>query len=148
MNVILIKEVKALGKPGDVVKVNPGYARNFLFAKGLAIEATEANLADLKKRKAAHERGLAEIKAEALTISDKLSGKSLQIKVKAGEKGKLYGSITAKDVASAIGKEFSVTVDKKKIDIRDNIRVIGICPVLIKLHPEVEAKIDIELVSE
>ncbi len=148
MNVILIKDVKALGKAGDVVKVNPGYARNFLFAKGLAIEATEANLADLGKKKAAQAKEIAEIKAEAQSLSGRLSGQTLKMKVKAGDKGKLYGSITAKDVAGAVEDELGVKLDKKKIEIKENIRVLGTYPISIKLHPEVEAKIDIELVSE
>lgn len=148
MEVILIKDVKALGKADDVVKVNPGYARNFLFAKGLAVEATPANLSDLNKKKAAFQKGLVEIRAEAETLAAKLNGKLLKLPVKAGEKGKLYGSITVKDVAMAITKDFSLQIDKKKIEIKDSIRVLGTYPVSIKLHPEVEAKIEIELISE
>ncbi len=147
MKAILIKDVVSLGKEGDIVNVSAGYARNFLFPKELALDATSSNLKMLTKRKEMLAKKEAEVKKEAEIMASKLNKKTVKLQVKAGEKGKLYGSITNKDISGAIKKDLKVSIDKRKIDLSENIKSLGKYFVKIKLHPEVEAKVDVEVVS-
>ncbi len=147
MKVILTKDVASLGKEGDVVNVSSGYARNFLFPKRSAIDATSANLKMFEKKKRVLTEKDAEAKSEVEALADKLNKKTIKLSVKTGEKGKLYGSITSKDIAEAIKKEFDISLDKRKIDLGENIKSLGKYSVNIKLHSEVEAKMNIEVVS-
>ncbi|HDP69687.1 MAG TPA: 50S ribosomal protein L9 [Actinobacteria bacterium] len=147
MKIILVKDVVSLGKEGEVVGVSPGYARNFLFPKGLAIDATSGNLKMLEKKREVSTKKEAEIKAEAEEIAKKLSKKAVRLSVKSGEKGKLYGSITNKDIAESIKSEFDVSLDKRKIELGESIKSVGKYSANIKLHPEVEVQINIEVVS-
>jgi large subunit ribosomal protein L9 len=146
MKVILLKDVKAMGKKGDLVTASDGYARNYLFPRGLAQEATEGNLHILNNKKEAERRQkLAEIEA-AQKLAESLKGKEINLTVKSGENGRLFGSITGKDISDEISKNFKISVDKKKIVV-DTIRQLGTYDVEVKLYPEISTKIKL-VVSE
>ncbi|KZL93042.1 50S ribosomal protein L9 [Clostridium magnum] len=146
MKVILLKDVKSMGKKGDLVSASDGYARNYLFPRGLAQEATEGNLHILNNKKEAERRQkLAEIEA-AQKLAESLKGKEIKLTVKSGENGRLFGSITGKDIADELNKNFNVNVDKRKIVV-DVIRQLGIYDVEVKLYPEISTKIKL-VVSE
>ena len=138
MKVVLLTDVKGHGKKGDVVEASDGYARNFLFPKKLAIEADNAALNELKNREesAAHHKA-EEIKAAKETAA-LLDGKTVTIKAKAGANGKLFGSVTSKDVAEAISKEYALKLDKRKV-IVDDIKTFGTYPVEVKLYNGISA---------
>ncbi|HHW56286.1 MAG TPA: 50S ribosomal protein L9 [Clostridia bacterium] len=147
MKVILVKDIKNIGKAGEVVNVSDGYGRNYLIPKGLAIEATESNLKMLNERKKAEERKMQQELEEAQKIAQKLSNLTLALKVKAGENGKLFGSITSKDIEEALrGKGFEI--DKKKIVLPESIKIIGTYYADIKLYQGVSAKVKIDVVAE
>lgn len=143
MKVILTQDVKSLGKIGDVVKVSDGYARNMLFPKKMAMEATDANMRELesKKKKMAkeHAESLGQAQAQAELIKDL----SVTIKSKAGEGGKLFGSITSKDIADALKEQHGVDVDKRKIQLDAPIKNAGEFTVDIKIFPEVSTSLKI-----
>ena len=147
IEVILREDIKTLGKAGEMVRVKPGYARNYLLPQGLAFEATEGN----KKRIAAESRARgvrnAAEKTEAETAAARLSAVSLTIPGKAGEEGKLFGSVTAQDVADALGREGHV-VDRRRIELEHPIKSLGEHLVRIRLHPEVHAEVRVSVVAE
>ncbi|MDI3533940.1 MAG: large subunit ribosomal protein [Thermosediminibacterales bacterium] len=148
MKVILNEDVKKLGKKGDVVEVAEGYGRNYLIPRGLAVQATESNIAILKDRKKAlknkYEAELREAKAKA----DKINGKKVIMKAKAGDKDRLFGSVTSKDIAEAIKKQYKLNIDKRKIELDKPIRDLGSYKVGVKIHTEVSAVVNIEVVKE
>lgn len=147
MKVILLADVKGVGKKGEVINASDGYARNFLFPKKLAQEATDSNLHVLNQKKEAERRKkLAEIEA-AQKLADELKGKEVKIATKSGENGRLFGSITSKDVADAINAQYKINVDKKKV-IVDTIRTLGTYEVEVKLYPEVSTKINVVIVEQ
>jgi large subunit ribosomal protein L9 len=142
MKVILLADVKSVGKKGDVVNSSDGYARNFLFPRKLAIEANEANMHILNNKKEAERRQkLAEIE-EAQRIANDIKGKEIRLKVKSGENGRLFGSITGKDISEALKKNFNIDIDKKKIVV-DVIRQLGTYEVEVKVYPEISTKIKV-----
>ena len=145
MIVILNKNVKGTGKAGDVVKVSDGYARNMLIPKGLATEATQGNIRHLEKKKAIEAEKKAEEKAEAEKLAEKIGKLSV---TKAGEGGKIFGSITSKDISEALKKEHNIDVDKKKIQIASPIKQTGEISVEIKLYFEVNAKLTVKVEAE
>ena len=147
MQVILLKDVKGQGKAGQVVKVSDGYARNMLFPRQLAMEATPANMKILEKQRAQIEAQRAIDKQVAEDIKAKVESKTVTVYSKAGENGRLFGAITSKDIADAIQKEFLVELDKKKIDLDAPIKQTGISEVTLKLFPGVQAKCKIDVVS-
>ncbi len=147
MKVILLEDVRGSGKAGDVVKVSDGYARNMLIPKGLAMEATPQNLKQLEKKKEAMAKKFAEDKAQALEMKKKLEETAVTVKTKAGENGKVFGSITSKDIADAL-KEMGYEVDKKKIQLDAPIKSTGITEVTIKLFTEVAGKIKVNVIPE
>ena len=147
MKVILLEDVRGSGKAGDVVKVSDGYARNMLIPKGLAMEATPQNLKQLEKKKEAMAKKFAEDKAKALEMKKKLEETAVTVKTKAGENGKVFGSITSKDIADAL-KEMGYEVDKKKIQLDAPIKSTGITEVTIKLFTEVAGKIKVNVIPE
>ncbi|MGL5616350.1 MAG: 50S ribosomal protein L9 [Sarcina sp.] len=145
MKVILLKDVKGLGKTGEVVNASDGYARNFLFPKKLADVATENNLHILNVKKENERRQkLAEIEA-AQKLAAELKDKVVKVEGKAGDNGKLFGAITSKDVAELINKQFNVKIDKKKITM-DTIKVAGTYIIDVKLYPEVSTKMKVMVV--
>ena len=147
MKVILLQDVKKLGKNGDVINASDGYARNFLFPKKLAKEATDANLHILNNQKEnERKQKLAEIEA-AQKLASELKGKEVKIEAKSGENGKLFGAITSKDVAQEINKVYKMNIDKKKI-VMDTIKVAGGYEIEVKLYPEVSTKMKVIIVPK
>ena len=147
MIVILKKDVKGTGKAGDVVKVSDGYARNMLIPKGAAIEATEGNVRSLEKQKAVAAEKKAQEKAAAQAHAEKIKTLSVTIKTKAGDGGKIFGSITSKDIAEALQQQHKITVDKKKIQLANPIKMTGELDVAIKLYPEVSTTLKVIIVA-
>ena len=147
MKVILLSDVKALGKKGDVVDVAEGYARNFLLPRNLVSEANKGALAVHADQKRAIEKREAQTLAEAKELANKIESTQLAVKAKAGGNGKLFGAVTNADVASAIATILAVDVDKHKIEIKSQIKALGTYPVEIKLHRNVVAKATINVVS-
>lgn len=148
MKVILIKDVKGSGKAGDVLNVADGYARNFLLAKGFAVEANAKNQNDLAGKKASAQHKLDVEKADNEKIAAALEGKKVTIKAKAGQGGKLFGAVTASTVADAIREQYSQNVDKKKINLNSEIKSFGDFSAVIKMTQGVSCKIDINVVEE
>ncbi len=143
MIVILNRDIKGTGKAGDVVNVSDGYARNMLLPKGYATEATEGNIRNLKKQKAIAAEKKAEEKAAAQQTAGKIGKVSVEIKTKAGEGGRIFGSITSKDIADALKAQHNITVDKKKILLDSPIKQTGEMTVEIKLYTDVNAKLKV-----
>ncbi|CAB1255481.1 50S ribosomal protein L9 [Clostridium sp. WLY-B-L2] len=147
MKVILLKNVKSLGEKGEVVKTSDGYARNYLIPKGLAEEANDVNLHIWNnKKEAQRKQKISEIEA-AQKLAENLKGKEIRLTVKSGENGRLFGSITGKDISDELKKKFNINVDKKKIVI-NNIRQLGVYFVEIKLYPEISTKIKVVIEEE
>ena len=147
IEVILREDVKTLGRAGEMVRVKPGYARNYLLPQGLAYEATEGN----KKRIAAETRARASReqagRSEAERVAMTLSAVQLNLSGKAGEEGKLFGSITSQDVADALARQ-GHTVDKRRIELEHPIKTVGEHAVTVRLHPEVHAELRVSVVAE
>lgn len=146
MKLVLLSDVKALGKRGDVVDVADGYARNFLLPRKLAGEADKGALAQLEAQHKAQERREAAELADARALAARIESARLVVKAKAGENGKLFGAVTNADVASALAAALSVTVDKHKIGLAAQIKALGTYPVEIKLQKNVVAKASVEIV--
>ena len=142
---ILMKDVKGSGKAGDVVKVSDGYARNMLLPKGLAKEATEGNIRSLEKQKAIAAEKLEEQKAAAKEMAAKLEKITLKIESKGGDSGKLFGSITSKDIAEALEKQEGMKIDKKKIEMKTPIKQAGETEVTLKLFTEISAQLKVSV---
>ena len=143
MKVILLEDVKNVGKKGQIINSTDGYARNFLFPKNLAIEATEVNLRNLDNAKKKKEEKEKEILEEAKILEEELMQKTIVIKTKTGENGKLFGSITTKEISDLLEKEHGISIDKKKYDLEETIKSVGEYYVKIKLHPMVNAKLKV-----
>ena len=147
MKVILQKDVKGIGKVGDIVNVSDGYGRNYLIPRGLAIDATESNINILNEKKKALEKKRQKEVEAAQEIAKKLSQETIKLKVKTGENGKLFGSITSKDIQDELKKR-GYDIDKKKINLADAIKTTGTFNVDVKLYPGIQAKIKVEVVGE
>ena len=144
MKVILLQDVKGLGKRNDLVNAKDGYARNYLFKRDLAIEATPKNLNIMKSREQSVKNRMLTQNAEAMEVKERIDGKKVIIKTKAGENGKLFGSITTKDIAEEIKKQHNVEVDKKKIVLHEHhIKHLSVTDVPIKLHAGVTATVTV-----
>ncbi|MDF3001260.1 MAG: ribosomal protein [Bacillota bacterium] len=143
MIVILLKDVKGLGKTGEVVKVSDGYARNMLIPKGAATEATEGNVRNLEKQKAIQTENKKKELAEANALADRIKELTVVIKTKSGEGGKLFGSITSKDIADALSSQHKIDIDKRKFILENPIKHIGTFSVEIKIYPEVTATLNV-----
>lgn len=141
MKVVLLQDVKSLGKKGDLVNAATGYARNFLLAKGLAVEADAKAMNELKTKKAAEDFHKAQELKAAQNLADELSDKTIKIKAKAGSAGRLFGSVTTKEIAAAINEQFGCEIDKKKVSIDADIKTFGTYNVLVKLPQGVSAKL-------
>ena len=148
MQIVLLEDVKSLGKKGEVVKANDGYARNFILPKKLGVEATPANLAKLKQQKAREAKIAEELLNEARTLSDGMAGKVIRMKAKVGEGGRLFGAIASKEIAQEIRNQLGLDVDKKKIVLPEPIKTLGKHEISIKLHKDVTAKLDVEVTEE
>lgn len=143
MKVVLLEDIKSLGKKGDIVEVSEGYARNFLLSKKHAVEATAANLNTLKLQKANQERVEAETLAAAKELGDRIGAAKVELKIKAGESGKTFGSVSSKEIAQALIDQCGIEVDKKKIVLPEAIKDFGEKEVAIKLHKDVTAKLKV-----
>ena len=147
MKVILLQDVKALGKKGDVVEVSEGYARNMLLKKGMGIEATGKNMNDLKLQKANAEKIARETLEAAQSLGKEMEGKSIKIAVKTGEGGRIFGSVSSKEIAEEIKKQLGYEIDKKKIQIDNPIKALGVTNVSVKLHTKVTAELKVQVVE-
>ncbi len=147
MKVILLEDVKSVGKKGQVVNASEGYAKNFLFPKKLAVEANNVNMNELNLKNKAEERRKAQELEDAKALAEKLEKIVVKIPVKTGEGGKLFGSVTNKEIAQAIEKNEGLKVDKKKIVLNDQIKMTGKKTVQVKLHPKVTADLTVEIVE-
>ena len=147
MDIVLLEDVKALGKKGQIVKVNDGYARNFILPKKLGLEATSKNLNDLKLQKANDARIAAEQLAAAKGLGAKLDESTVTLSIKAGEGGRAFGSVSNKEISKAISDQLNLDIDKKKIVLNDPIKSIGSFEVPIKLHKEVTARLAVKVVE-
>lgn len=145
MEVILLQDVKTLGKKGQIVNVNDGYARNFVIPKKLGIEATSKNINDLKLQKSNEEKIAKEILEAAKALALKIEEKPIALKIKAGESGKTFGSIATKEIGKAVLDQLGLDIDKKKIVLPDPIKTMGTHEVSIKLHKDVTAKLTIKI---
>ena len=143
MIVILLKDVKGIGKAGEVVKVSDGHARNLLLPKGLATEATEGNVRNLEKQKAIQEANRQKELAEAKELADKIAGLNVTIVTKGGEGGRLFGSITTKDISDALTEQHKITIDKRKFVLDNPIKHTGDFEIDIKIYTEVTAKLKV-----
>jgi large subunit ribosomal protein L9 len=147
VKLVLLDDVKSLGRKGDVVDVAEGYARNFLLPRKLATAADRGALAQLGSQKKAREKRDATLLSDARTVAQRLEAVHIFVKVKAGENGKLFGAVTNADVASAIRTALDVAIDKHKIELKSQIKTLGTYPVEIKLHKNVVAKTTVDVVS-
>jgi len=139
--VILKKDIERIGKAGDIIKVKDGYARNFLIPKGLVLEVTSSNLRRLEEDKKQKESQMEKVKQEAAGLAEQLSGMSCTVTTEASDDDKLYGSITAIDIARAIEIEKNIKIDKRSVLLEEPIQALGIYEVSVKLHPEVITKV-------
>ena len=147
MEIVLLEDVKALGKKVQVVTVNDGYARNFILPKKLGVEATSKNLNDLKLKKANDAKLAAEILAAAKELAAKLDESKVTLSIKAGEGGRAFGSVSNKEISKAITDQLGLEIDKKKIVLNDPIKSIGSFEVPIKLHKDVTARLAVKVVE-
>ena len=145
MKVILLEDVKSLGKKGEIVNVNDGYARNFILPKKLGLEATSKNLNDLKLQKQNDEKVAQEKLDAAKALAEKIKEKSITVKIQAGVEGKVFGSISRKEIAAAVKEQLGYDIDKKKIVIPDAIKSLGTYNVNIKLHKDVTATLAVKV---
>ena len=143
MKVILLEDVKSLGKKGELVEVNDGYARNFILAKKLGVEATARNMNDLKLKKAHEDKLAAQRLEEAKAFAEELKNGQVTLKTKAGEGGKLFGSISSKEIAQAAKEQQGLDIDKKKLVLPNPIKAVGTTVVPIKLHPQVTGELKV-----
>ena len=148
MLVLLKQDVKGSGKAGDIVKVSDGYARNMLLPKVLAVEATDANIRAAEKQKERIAQKAAEDRAAAEELSEALKEKSITIKAKAGEGGRLFGAITSKDIAEAASAQLNLEIDKKKIELDSPIKSVGTYTAILRLYSEIKGELNISVESE
>ncbi len=148
MKVILLEDVKSLGKKGDVVDVSDGYAKNFLLTKKKGVEANSKNLNDLKLKKANDEKVAAQNLQDAKDLAASLEEKTVVVRLKAGEGGKTFGSVSSKEIAEEAKLQHGLDIDKKKIVINDPIKSLGTYEVTIKLHPKVAGKLKVKVEEE
>ncbi len=143
MKVILLQDVKSVGKKGEMVNVSEGYAKNFIIPRKLGVEATNSNMNDLKLKKQSEEKRKAEELQAAKELKEALEQKTVKVAVKTGDNGKLFGSVTNKEIAAALEEQTGLKVDKKKIVLDDQIKMVGEKTVAVKLHPQVTAELKV-----
>ena len=148
MKVILLTDVKGMGKKDEIHNVSDGYARNFLFPKKLAVEATAGAAKEIERKRAAERQREMERRQEADKKAASLRGKVIAIVAKGGSQGRLYGSVTGAEVAAALEKQHGVKVDKRKIDLSETIRSVGEYEAVVKLYPEISAKMKVVVTVE
>ena len=147
MKVILLTDVKGVGKKDDIVYVSDGYARNFLFPRRAAVEATAGASREIERKRAAERQREAEARAAAEQKARELKDKVIIVKAKCGEKGRLYGSVTSQEIAASLKEQVGLELDKRKIDLKDPIRASGDVPVTLRLYPQVTVKVIVRVVG-
>lgn len=147
MKVILLQDVKKLGKKGEIVEVSDGYGRNYLLSRKLAIPGTSENLNDAKQKKAAADHKAQVASDEALVLASELKKVELTIPVRIGEGGKVFGAVTGKDISDAAKKQYDLDLDKRKVEIKEPIKALGTFEVTIRVHPTITSVIKVHIVE-
>ncbi|NLJ33146.1 MAG: 50S ribosomal protein L9 [Firmicutes bacterium] len=145
MKVILLEDIKKLGKKGDVVDVAPGYARNYLLPRDLVLEATPANLRELEKRKKRQAGREAQEEAEAKKLAAQLEGKTILVRAKAGDGGRLFGSITSQDIARTMAADLGVELDRRKIELKEPLKTLGDHTISIRLYRDFTVEVAVKV---
>lgn len=145
MKVILLQDVKSVGKKGDTVELSEGYARNFILPKKLGVEANNVSMNNLKLQKANEEKIAKEQYEAALRLKDEVEKMMVKTSIKSGEGGKTFGSVSSKEIAKAVEDQYKVSIDKKKISLQDAIKSFGVHEVTVKLHPKVTATLKVKV---
>ncbi len=145
MKIILLKDEKKLGKKGDVIEANDGFARNYILPKKIGIEATAKNMNDLKLQKANADKIALEQLEAAKELAKKLEAATILVKMKAGEGGRAFGSVSSKEIAVACKEQYGYEIDKKKIQMSDSLKSFGMYELDVKIHPQVTAKIKVHI---
>lgn len=145
MEVILLEDVKSLGKKGEIVKINDGYARNFVLPKKLGLEATSKNLNDLKLQKANEEKLAQERYENAKVLAKKIEEKPVVLSIKAGKDGRAFGSVSTKEIAEAVKSQFGFEIDKKKMVLDEPIKTVGTHIIKVKVHKDVNASLTVKV---
>ncbi|MDO4313679.1 MAG: 50S ribosomal protein L9 [Eubacteriales bacterium] len=148
MKVILLEDVKSLGKKGEIVNVNDGYARNFLLKTKKGVEATGKNLNDLKLQKANADKIALENLEAAKALGEKLAAGQVEVSIKTGEGGRVFGSVSSKEIAAAVEEQLGLKVDKKKIQLKEQLKSLGVHNVPVKLHPKGTAELKVHVKEE
>lgn len=148
MKVILKADIKGVGKKDQVINASDGYARNFLLPKGLAVEANSENMSKLKAKEDSKAYRKEQEKEEAKKVSERLAGIQLKVPVKAGENGKIFGGVSAKEIADLLKSNYGIEVDKKKIDLKETIKTLGLRTVTIKLYDGVIGNLKVDVISK
>lgn len=148
MKVILTEDVKSLGKKGDIVNVNDGYARNFILKTNKGIEANAKNLNDLKLKKANDDKIAQEHYEAAVELGKKIEDGKIEVSIKTGEGGKAFGSVSSKEIAQEVKAQMNLEIDKKKVQLKDAIKALGTYEVPVKLYPKVTAKLKVVVTEE
>ena len=147
MKVILKQDIKGVGKKDQIINANDGYARNFLFPKNLAVPADKGNMTNLQSKKTSEEHRKNLEKEAAIETKKKIEGILLKLPVKSGENGKVFGSVTAKEIGESLEKQYQIKVDKKKIDLKESIKNLGMFNIEIKLYDGVIAKLKVNVIA-
>ena len=147
MKVILLDNIKGVGKKDEIINASDGYARNFLLPRKLAVEANNENLAKLKAKQSANDYRKDVEKQEAKKMAEKLKGILLKVRVKAGENGKIFGGVTAKEISDELKNQYKIEIDKKKIDLKETIKQTGMFTIDLKLYEGVNAKLKIHIIG-
>lgn len=148
MKVILLEDVKSLGKKGEIVSVNDGYARNFLLKTKKGVEATGKNLNDLKLQKANADKIAQENLEAARALGEKIAAGQVEVFIKTGEGGKVFGSVSSKEIAAAAEEQLGLKIDKKKIQLKEQLKSLGVHSVPVKLHPKVTTELKVHVKEE
>jgi large subunit ribosomal protein L9 len=147
MKVIFLQDVKGQGKEGEIKEVSDGYARNYLIPKGLAVEATKTRIKEIQERNEKQRKTQEREKAEAVKLQQRLDGQAINIKARTGTGDKLFGAVTAKEIAETIEKQFKVKIDRKKVELTEPIKHVGEYPVKIKIYPSIQAEIKVTVTA-
>ena len=147
MKIILLEDVKSVGKKGELVELKEGYARNFIIPKKLGVEATDANMNTLKLQKRNEEKVAKEQLEAAQAMAAEIEKMTVKLELKAGEGGKIFGSVSSKEIAKAVTDQYGKKIDKKKLQLADTIKTVGMHEVTVKLHPKVSAKLKVQVES-
>ena len=148
MKVILLSDIKGVGKKDQVIEASDGYARNYLFPKKLAVEANNANMSKLKAKQESNQFRKDTEKKEAEELAKRLKGIMLKVRVKAGENGRIFGGVTSKEISEGLKRDYNIDVDKKKINLSDTIKTLGTITVDIKLYEGVMGKLKVDIIAD